>query len=122
ELLESACGAGHAPACGQLGAALSREEDGAARARELMQRGCDAGDDASCVELGAAWADGRGGPRDEARAIALWLGLCDRGVALGCAALGHHYHLRDAKDEARRYLDRGCAGGDSAACAEARRL
>jgi|GEM_PF-2898966 len=122
ELLEAACEAGYAAGCGRLGATLSRDAEPGTRARELMQRGCDAGDAESCVELGAAWVDGRGGARDEARGISLWLGLCDRGTAAGCAALGRHYRARDRKDEARRYLDRACAGGDSAACAEGAKL
>lgn len=122
ELLEGACQAAHAPACGQLGVLLGRDPSAAERARELLQRGCDAEDSASCAELGAAWAEGRGGPRDEARAIQIWLGLCDAGRSAGCTALGRYYRGRERTDEARRYLDRGCAAGDPAACDEAKHL
>jgi len=121
-LWEQACQAGHAPACGQLGALLSRGADAGGRPRELLQRACDADDEASCGELGALYAEGRGVPRDEARAIQIWLGLCDRGVAAGCTNLGRHYRQRALPDEARRYLDRGCAAGDPGACTEAKRL
>ena len=122
-LLDDACGRGHAAACGRLGALLAAAAPPDPRARELLERGCAADDPASCAELGALHAEGRGGPKDEPRAIQLWLGLCDRGEAVGCARLGRHYQAKKEPDEAKRYLQRACAAGDRAACetAEKRR-
>jgi TPR repeat protein len=58
-----------------------------------LQAGCDAGRYADCVDLGNDYEDGKGVPKDLARAHALWQRACDGGNGVGCLNLGNH--LRD---------------------------
>jgi TPR repeat protein len=65
-------------------------------------------------------AAGRGGPRDEGRATALWNRACDGGNAAGCANLGWAHLLgrgvpRD-RSRALELLRKGCEGGSAWGC------
>jgi TPR repeat protein len=78
-VLEKACRAKNAKACGGLGKLLGHGRGGAAdkpRARAMYQMGCEAGDLGACANLGFALMNGEGGPRDPAGAAQAWTKAC----------------------------------------------
>src|SRR3954469_8921726 len=53
-----------------------------------QENACNAGNVKSCSDLGHRFEEGRGVPKDEARAAALYTKACDAGDALACVFLG----------------------------------
>jgi TPR repeat protein len=120
-----AAGAAPVPETKALRAASKRKgsrdaaECGALDAGDCLAR-CTGGDAASCARAGLQLAEGRGVPRDVARAWPLLEQACTAGDARGCGALGQ---LVLADDGARRDAARAaalasaaCDGGDGHGC------
>lgn len=123
-LLEQACEAGDARACGNLAFAFERGWAGRsdeARAAALYQKACDAGVALNCASVGVYYENGWGVKKDKGQASALFQKACAGGNAMGCRSLGHLYEKGDgvAQDDARaaRLYERGCDGGEPYACA-----
>jgi TPR repeat protein len=88
-----------------------------ARATKLLQPLCDGGGQfatRACMLLGDLHRTGRGVPRDVAKAVALYNGVCESGVLSGCWTLSDMYLRGDgvARNEAlgAALLQRVCDG------------
>ncbi len=81
---------------------------------------CDAGKQAGCVALGKLYELGKDGPRDVAKAVALYQPACDAKELGGCARLGFLYRYGDGVKldpvRAIQLLTPACDGGDGWAC------
>ncbi len=113
-----------APACtpadpeGCVSSAL-RESDPAKKA-DLLRIACDGGKAEGCNRLGVLYFDGRGVPKDRARAHELHRKACDGGDAWGCHNLGKQYLEGEvvARDQAMgaSLLQKACDGGIAESC------
>ena len=119
--LASACDAGAALACNDLGVVSLHATPGdAALALESFQRACAGGCADGCSNLGALYEKGVGVRADLSEALALYQGACDGGAALGCSNLGALYAhgkgvARDTS-EAQRLFQQACEGGSAMGC------
>ena len=81
---------------------------------------CDRGGAESCTLLGIAHAYGRGTPKDDARAVALYRKACDGGDARGCNGVGRLVEEgRGAPKDpalALTLYKKACDGGDGRGC------
>jgi TPR repeat protein len=96
-----------------------RESDPAKRA-DLLRIACDGGNAEGCNRLGVLYFDGRGVPKDRARAHELHRKACDGGNAWGCHNLGKQYLEGEvvARDPAigAGLLQKACDGGIPESC------
>lgn len=90
------------------------------------EKRCRAGEAASCARAGVLYRDGRGTPRDPARAWTLLTTACKRGDAVGCGALADLLLTDDGVllDTSRAALlaKSACDAGDGHGCASLARL
>lgn len=120
-VLASACDAGAAIACNDLGVvSLHATPSDAALAVQSFQRACEGGSADGCSNLGALYERGAGVRADLSQATALYQRACDGGAALGCSNLGALYArgkgvARDAS-EAQRLFEQACEGGSAMGC------
>ncbi|HTJ43340.1 MAG TPA: hypothetical protein VL463_14645 [Kofleriaceae bacterium] len=118
-LLEHACRAKSALACGVLGQALyvgrGVKEDGA-RAAELLKQGCDGGDGNACGILGAVLSLGDKVPKDLKAGHDAEERGCALGSAQACMSIGAEG--MEAHDVAmgQSGFERACMIGDGEAC------
>ncbi|MBI5534804.1 MAG: sel1 repeat family protein [Deltaproteobacteria bacterium] len=113
EVLERACRASDAKACGMIGGFL---EHNPTRAADYKGKGCDGGDGDACDGLALAYEQGKGVPKDLSRAVAFRTRACNLGFKLGCAFLGEMYLEGSGveRDEKRALalFEEGCSPGD----------
>jgi len=119
--LASACDAGAAIACNDLGVVSLHETPGDSElAVQSFQHACAGGCADGCSNLGALYEKGVGVRADLGEATALYQRACDGGAALGCSNLGALYaHGRGvARDvsEAQRLFQQACEGGSAMGC------
>ena len=88
---------------------------------QLADRVCRAGQMPACHNLGMYYRDGRGVPRDEVKALALFLRACEAHVAGACGdrwmVAAEARGAGAAPEVAFRELSALCDGGDAMACA-----
>ncbi|MDD9946208.1 MAG: tetratricopeptide repeat protein, partial [Myxococcales bacterium] len=118
-----ACGARHAPACGELGLLYQQGrglEADMPRARELYQTACEGGYGRACSQLGALYLRGLGVPPDRALAMAYTDEGCNRGDGLGCVNLALMYQRGDGvRPDAKRAAElfrTACHAGEPSGC------
>jgi TPR repeat protein/membrane associated rhomboid family serine protease len=82
-----ACARGMAVACTRAGRLFERQQEllDPARAVGMYEAGCRLGQGPSCFSAGAMYAEGRGRPRDAAKALAFYEQACARGLKQVCA-------------------------------------
>ncbi len=121
------CSSGALTACTHAGrlelkAGSVERADAAARyfARGCPDKADKAGRDAqSCHLLAVLLTDGRGVPKDGARARAIFQSLCDEDLADSCDALSMHYEKDPSAPDpskADAFAERACKLGSSRAC------
>ena len=123
DLYRSACEAGFARACFNLGVhyrlGVGIEAD-EARSFALTEASCEAGLIVACSDLGYHYYGGIGVEEDKAEASRLYRRACDDGYLPGCRNLGVQYRdgdgVRQDLAEARRLFLTACDGGDLASC------
>jgi TPR repeat protein len=124
-LLERGCALGTQLACVRSADRLLRTGwdrstswfSGADRALDRLRVACRAGEYAGCVAYAEAFLDGRGVPRDPARARDLLRTACDDGHARACEVLGTALlEAPDARGDAVRSWRRACQLRDGDAC------
>jgi TPR repeat protein len=90
-------------------------------ARKAFEKACHLGALKGCTTVAFLHAEGRGVPRDRARAVRLYQDACDRGEMRACFKLGelHFYGLsgENTTYRATELFENACDGGDAAACA-----
>ena len=84
--LTRACDAGDAPGCNDLGLARSLAGDHGG-AMKYFQMACNAKSQLGCLGLGMIHRDGKGVPKDPAKAKELFKKACDGKVAAACKLL-----------------------------------
>jgi len=87
-LFKSACGDGVPAGCVELGLSHLDERSGylsPRKARAAFKKGCDAKSARGCFELAGLFAEGEGGPRDQAQAVRLYYRACQAGHEAACA-------------------------------------
>jgi hypothetical protein len=81
---------------------------------------CDRGHMGSCANLGYMFAEGKGVPKDKARALTLYQRSCDGGIPDSCYNLGAMVFRGDGttRDLARaaQLFQRACEGGSAYGC------
>ncbi len=84
----------------------------------LFKRGCEGGDATGCHELFARYMCGVGVPQDSERALQAATRACDLGLVEACANAGMLLGNKSGGDraQARKLLEKGCAGDNIAAC------
>lgn len=127
------CRGGEASACNSTGVLLEfadTQSTDASRAARFYEAGCAGDFGPACNNLGWLYALGRGVPRVEKQAMALFTRAydafrlaCLRGDAQACMMAGEM--LRDGRgveendEDALALFERACTGGAQRACAEA---
>ena len=110
-LYEATCRRGQATSC--LGLGL--------QSVALLRTACEHGATLGCTTLGAMYAQGRGVPRSDAKALPLFARACESGEAGGCFSAGMlaltGRGIAASVAEAVRHFDRGCRLGHAEACA-----
>lgn len=112
-LYEATCRRGQTTSC--LGLGL--------QSVALLRAACEHGATLGCTTLGAMYAQGRGVPRSDAKALPLFARACDGGEAGGCfsagmlALTGRGGTSAPSMAQAVRHFDRGCQLGHPEACA-----
>jgi uncharacterized protein len=83
----------------------------------LYERGCLLGSQYSCVNLGRSYTTGRGVPKDDVRASAIFREACEAGSALACGSLGNWF-IQVAADFTRGkpLLEQSCNAGVGEMC------
>lgn len=81
---------------------------------------CDQGDAASCAAAGAMYKDGKGAPKDPARARPLLEKGCDGGQLAACAGAGEILYHVAPKDPAKALtlFQKACDGGEPVGCVD----
>jgi TPR repeat protein len=121
---ESACTAGSAEGCYNLGTLIEARRSGVTldttRAAALFNMALSVGDARFCDEVGTLFKKGVGVAKDEARAVALYNKACEKGSTDGCYNLGvmFQYGLGIAQDETRAeaLFTKACKRGNNGAC------
>lgn len=122
----AACDQGAAEGCARMALAHTEGRGGlpvsAVAADSARERACVLGDGLACVTLAGQWIDGRGGPRQPEKAVALLTDACERNLAQPCGVLGLLRLQGEVvpKDTigARSAFDSACKLGLSPACAQ----
>lgn len=83
ELFEKACTAGEPMGCNDMGIVLADKKE-TSKAAGYYEKACNDKSALGCVGLGLLARDGRGVPKDAARAKALFDRACKAGVQVGC--------------------------------------
>lgn len=90
------------------------------------RQACEGGDGDACNSLGVDFNYGRGVPRDEAAAAALYGKACEAGSAVGCNNLGGMYAegkgVAADRAQAIAYYRRACQGGLPLGCQHLREI
>ena len=117
-LLDQACDAGNAEACGDLGQVydsgwgIPQDHN---RSAALFLKACNAGNVDSCLSLGVSYGNGNGVEQDYSRARELFSLSCDKGNSLGCAYLGdiyqHGYSVTQDYQRAVMLYTKSCESG-----------
>lgn len=117
---ERACGLGDSVACeGAAKELMARNQaEDIPKLRQMLSAGCKIGDGRQCGALAYLHAVGRGGDKDEARAVELWSEGCRRGDANCCVALIERGDPIDVLPErASAMYQQACTSGIASACA-----
>ncbi len=105
-----------------MSVAMDSSECGKLRGDEttvaLFKKGCDGGDATGCHELFARYLCGVGVPQDSEHAREAATRACDLGLVQACANAGMLLGNQPGGNKAlgRKMLEKGCTGGDIAAC------
>jgi TPR repeat protein len=126
ELYAKACLGELGVACGALGVLLTEGAPGfpvnLRDAPAYLAKACTLFDAYACGYLGSLYDDGRGVPKDPARAFALYSEACDRGEPIGCAELANMYDegksIPQDQAKAQTLYQRACQNGFQPACEE----
>jgi TPR repeat protein len=103
------------------GGALAQSEN--ARALEKL---CARGDTLSCTNLAVLLKHGRGTPRDDPRALTLFLNACEKGVNFACGNVGEMTFkgrgIAVNEIQGAAIIKGACVRGDAWSCDTARLL
>jgi TPR repeat protein len=115
-LLDTACQAGAASACAELGEAYRtrNEESDEPKLVAALRKACDLGSADGCAQIAEAAADGEGVDYDRFAAFEQAQKACEAGSSLGCAVAGEVSTLAESSS----WLQRSCAAGNARGCAD----
>jgi TPR repeat protein len=119
-LFRSSCDFGYADACSALGLAHVQGELGLksdpTHGADLLEAGCERGSASGCATFAALVHDGRGRPKDAARAEGILTKACHDGSGEACGRLGGYLIERGDRERGLDDLRRACRLGLRLAC------
>jgi hypothetical protein len=120
QYLDKACRAGQTRACYELGNNYVGQEPVSYPREAAFMMGCAFGDAESCNQEATCLEEGEGVPKDQQKAIGLYIRACSAGSRAACENVGTTFlsGLGVPRDEDRGlgFIERACFGGKYAAC------
>jgi TPR repeat protein len=83
---------------------------------QLLDRGCDGGDATACAAVAELHRQGRGTPRNLARALTQYNRACEAKVTAACVEAGHLYDSIGRRELAQKRYATACEHGDRRGC------